>query len=299
MVRNSVSVVIPARNEPFLKKTIDDLLLKASGDIEVIAVLEGYWPPANEIINDPRVIYIHFGKAGGMRNAINSCVAIAKGEYIMKLDAHCMVAEGFDGVLKADCEDNWVVVPTRNRLEPETWTLRDVGKPPMNYMYLAYPTDPGVWGGASLQGREWTTKNKDEELKKVLIDDLMSAQGSCWFMKRDYFIWLEILEEEKYGTFTKEMQEIGMKVWLSGGRMVRNKKTWYAHWHKGKEAGRGYPLSKAGLDKGARYTNRWMTEKMWAKQTLSFEWIIEKFWPVPTWPENWREEIHKITPGIT
>ena len=38
------SVLIPARNEPYLVKTIEDVFQKAAGEIEVIAVLESYWP---------------------------------------------------------------------------------------------------------------------------------------------------------------------------------------------------------------------------------------------------------------
>lgn len=193
-----------------------------------------------------------------------------------------------------------VVVPTRLRLDAEKWSLREVGKPPMNYMYLVYPGyqfGSGVWGGAALQGREWTTKNKDKSLEKKKIDDLMTAQGSCWFMRKDYFEWLEIYEEEKYGTFTKEFQEIGLKVWLSGGRIIRNKNTWYAHLHKGKKYGRGYRLSSAGLDKGSKYVNRWMYEKLWDKQIYPFKWIIDKFKP-PTWPDNWQEEILKFKDKI-
>lgn len=294
MAKGLVSIITPSRNERFLQKTILDLLVKATQEIEVIAVLDGYWPPKEEIVDDPRVIYIHFSKAKGMRNAINSGVAIAKGEFILKCDAHCMFAKGFDEVLKADCGKNMVCVPTRLRLEPEKWVLLDVGKPPMNYLYLTYPTDPAVWGGKSLQGREWTTKNKDKELAKKKIDDAMTAQGSCWLMRKSYFEWLEIYEQEKYGTFTKEFQEIGLKVWLSGGRIIRNKKTWYAHLHKGKKYGRGYRLSSAGLDKGAKYVNRWIYEKMWDKQIYDFEWLIEKFWPIPNWPENWKEELPKL-----
>lgn len=38
-----VSVIIPARNERFLPQTVADLLAHGS-DIEIIAVLDGYWP---------------------------------------------------------------------------------------------------------------------------------------------------------------------------------------------------------------------------------------------------------------
>lgn len=298
-----ISVVIPSRNERFLSKTIQDILQKAKGEVEVIAVLDGAWPKDHKtdywetpaIIDDERVNYVHYSVSRGMRSAINAGVAVSSGEYILKTDGHCMFAEGFDEVLKKEHkEDNWIQIPTRKRLEAESWTLRDVNKPDMNYMYLAYPTDPGVWGGESLQGREWTTKNKDPELAKILIDDAMSAQGSSWFMKKSYFEWLEIEDEETYGAFAKEMQEIGLKCWLSGGKMLRNKKTFYAHLHKGKTYGRGYSLDKNVWNKAARAVNRWMYEKEWHKQTLPFEWLIEKFWPIPTWPKDWRRDLQKI-----
>ena len=112
----------------------------------------------------------------------------------------------------------------------------------------------------------------------------MSAQGSCWFMEKNYFYTLELEDETNYGTFCNEFQEIGLKCWLSGGRVVTNKKTWYAHLHK--TDGRGYPLDRTQIEKGANYTNRWLTNTAWHKQTLPFTWLIERFWPVPGWPED-------------
>jgi cellulose synthase/poly-beta-1,6-N-acetylglucosamine synthase-like glycosyltransferase len=35
-----ITAIIPSRNEPYLKKTIDDLLSKAVGEIEVKVILE-------------------------------------------------------------------------------------------------------------------------------------------------------------------------------------------------------------------------------------------------------------------
>ena len=285
-----ISIIIPSRNEKYLSKTINDLLKKSSEDIEIIAVLDGYWPAAVDIVDDERVHYIHFTEPKGMRAAINAGVDLARGEFILKTDAHCMFAKGFDVSLKHGCESNMVVVPRRLRLDPEKWdTIRD-GRPPVDYMYLSYPDDPSVWGGPSLQGKEWREKNKLILLGGgKLIDDLMTAQGSCWFMKRKYFYWLELMDEENYGEFGKEMQEIGLKCWLSGGRMVRNKKTWYAHFHKIKTDGRGYSLSRSEFLKASEYVRRWLTEKrMWHKQTRDFEYLINKFWPIPGWPEDWR-----------
>ena len=61
-----LSVLVPARNEVFLQKTITDLLTKAIGDIEVIAILDGYWPTP-QLIADDRLKIIHHGKSRGMR----------------------------------------------------------------------------------------------------------------------------------------------------------------------------------------------------------------------------------------
>jgi glycosyltransferase involved in cell wall biosynthesis len=277
-----ISVVIPARNERFLTPTIRDLLANAQGEIEVIAVLEAYWP--DEIINDPRVHYIHNGVPLGMRNAINAGVAVAKGEFLMKCDAHCAFAPGYDLALTKYLEHNWIAVPTRYSLDPETWQRRD--KTPINHMYLCAPTDPNDFGGPSLHGKEWHARDADAQFENVPFHDLMSAQGSCWIMHRSYFHELELEDAENYGDFCFEFQEIGLKCWLSGGRVVRNRTTWYAHLHKGRKYGRGWPLRTETLDKGAAYTNGWMKGKLWHKQNRDIRWLVDKFKPVPTWSDE-------------
>ena len=261
MIKNMVSVVIPARNEPYLKKTVEDLLKKSKEAIEILVVLDGYWPNIDEIIEDKRVIYLHYSTPRGMRNAINSAVRIASGEFILKCDAHCMFADGFDVVLKKDCEKDWIVVPRRYPLDPEKWDIevRTDNKYPIDYMVL----------NATLQG----IPAKGDDSKQ--IDDLMTSQGSCWFMRREYFDYLELLDEETYGTFWQEFQEIGLKCWLSGGRIVVNKGTWYAHWHKNE--GRGYSLPQGEQESTRAMVNRWRTEKMFSKQIYELDWLFNKF----------------------
>ncbi|OGM19975.1 hypothetical protein A2714_02840 [Candidatus Woesebacteria bacterium RIFCSPHIGHO2_01_FULL_38_9] len=276
-----VSIIIPARNEIFLQKTVSDLLTKAEGNIEVIVILDGYWPTP-QLIEDTRLKIIHRGKPTGMRAAINAGVAIAKGKYLMKCDAHCMYAQGFDIVLKDDCEDNWVIVPRRYALDPEKWELIDNPKYPIDYMYLSN----------DLHGVVWSEKNKDPLLKEKLIDETMSNQGSVWFMARDYFFELELMDEATYGIFWNEFQEIGLKCWLSGGKVMVNKKTWYAHWHKTSDFGRGYSLGKNEQPKALKAVDKWKT-RGWHKQTLPLSWLIERFWPVPSWTPELVEEARK------
>ena len=290
-----LSIIIPSRNELFLEKTIRDLLNKAGGDIEVIAVLDGYWPKSGEIINDDRVIYLHKGISEGMRKAINSGVAIAKGEYIMKLDGHCMVDKNFDLELIKVHQDNWIQVPTRRKLDAENWCVVSSGNRDINYMYLSYPDNPNDRGGIGLHGRAWNERNIDKSLRDEKLSDLMSAQGSGYFMKRKYFYELELLDDDNYGPFGSEFQEVGLKCWLSGGRVVRNKNTVYYHLHKGKRYGRGYFLNNKDTLKANLYTNKWITGEAWDKQTKPLSWLIKRFWPVPTWTEEKYEELFKET----
>lgn len=288
-----VSVVIPARNERFLKPTILDVLKNAKGDIEVIAVLDGYWPDKSEIVEDKRVRYLHKGTSEGMRLAINSAVAIARGEYILKLDGHCMVDKGFDVKLVADCKPNWMVIPRRKRLDAEKWEVQPQppSKPDVDYEYLSYPDDPADWGGPGLNGRIWTEKILEKQ--NILLDDTCAAQGSAWFMPRQLFIDLKLLDHENWGPFWSENQEQVFSVVLRGGGEVKvNKKTWYAHLHKGKKYGRGYRLEESALVKGRTQAMRFFKgEKVWEDQKYPLSYLIEKFMPMPTWDAEKLEQL--------
>ena len=249
---SKVSVIIPSRNELFLPQTVEDVITKARGDVQVIVVLEGYWPDPI-LPNYPNLVIIHHGKPRGLRGAVNAAARIASGDYLMKIDAHCMFAEGYDEILKADCEKDWVCVPRRYSLDAESWARKK--KHHVDYLYCDPPSEANDW---EINVRVWNDKNYDQELDKVLIDDIFTFQGSCWFMHKDYFNQLELMDDVNYGTFRKEPQEITFKAWLSGGRVVRNKKTWYAHLHKGQRFGRGYAPSRRDFKKGDVYLTNWL-----------------------------------------
>lgn len=278
-----VSIIIPVKNEQFLNKTVQDLLKKATGAIEIIIVLDGYWP--EEIIEDTRVNYIHFTGRRGMRACINAGAAMAKGKYLLKIDGHCMVDEGFDEKLKANCEDNWIVIPRRFRLDAENWTLGDTHKLPIDYEFLNWPH----WNKeeVGLHGNVWNQRTQERMDKpEYMIDDNMSFQGSFWFMTKKHWNWLGGMSEVGYETFVQEAQELGLKTWLGGGRVVTNKHTWYAHLHKGRKYGRGYFIDQKEMIRGRLYSVDFWMNNRWPERVHDIEWLIEKFWPVPTWPEN-------------
>lgn len=289
-----LSVIVPSRDPRFLQKTIDDLLTKAKGEIEVIVILDGYWP--DPIISGPPQLKIIHQEHKGMREGISTGMNLASGEYVMKCDEHTMWDEGYDLKLIEDCPDRTVVVPRRYRLDPEKWEIIEDGRPPIDYMFVDYPYYKEFDITQGLHGAEW----KQPERDSILIDDLMTFQGSAYFMKKSY--WEELfpngMDTEFYGPFTHEAQEVSFKAWLGGGRVVVNKKTWYAHLHKGKRYGTGYGFStkqwedfKASMEKGRRVTMDYWLNNKWAERKHDWEWLIEKFWPVPHWPTDWETRL--------
>src|SRR4051812_8750028 len=96
-----VSIVIPSRNERFLVPTVRDLLTHAAGAVEIIVIADGYWPDP-PLPSDPRLRILHRGQAMGMRAGINAAVAMARGKYLLKCDAHTAWPLGYDDVLVRD-----------------------------------------------------------------------------------------------------------------------------------------------------------------------------------------------------
>lgn len=222
MQKIMLSVVIPSFKDPLLKNTIDSLLVNSGlgNGLEVIAVLDGYWPTF-ETTNDPRVRYLHLGKNRGMRDAINAGVAISRGEFIMRTDEHCMFAKGFDKAMTDICESNWIMTSIRYFLDPVKWELMDT--PPFIYEKLKIRD-------GKFEGQRW--HSRDNERKEIMIDETMAMQGSCWVMPRTW--WdsvIKYLDSDKYGPMYQDQHEMIFKTWKAGGKMMLNKNTWFAHKH--------------------------------------------------------------------
>lgn len=263
-----LSVIIPSYKDPLLHKTIDSLLENSElgSDMEIIPVLDGY-TPSNPIKNDPRVKVLRLEKNLGMRNAINSGVNVSTGEYIMKCDEHCMFDKGFDVKLLADMEDNWVVIPRRYKLDVDKWIISEDDKNPIDYEKIALGRLDKICG-QQVSGYE-------KRREHILLDETMVFQGSCWVMSRKHWNFLGGLQEEGYGTFAQEAIEIALKTWLSGGRVVVNKKTWYAHKHR--KFGRVSQANKSEVQAGNAYSRDFWINNRWGKRIHDFNWLIERF----------------------
>ena len=90
---------------------------------------------------------------------------------------------------------------------------------------------------------------------------------------------------ETYSTFAQEPQEIGLKYSLGGGEVKVNKKTWYAHLHKGRRYGRMYKQDVNTVSSHNWSADHWMGNKE-PGMIHDIAWLVEKFWKVPTWPDD-------------
>lgn len=220
-----LSVIIPSYKDPLLVRTIDSLLTTSElGDsLELVIVLDGYWP-VFELREDPRVRYVHLGKNRGMRGAINAGVAVARGEYLMRTDEHCMFGLGFDRIMTENCKGNWIVTAKRYFLNPVKWEVMP-DKEPVEHEKLV------IQGGKKFSGQRWPERDKQKHYK--MLSGTMAMQGSCWIMPRAW--WDKVIGElqtEGYGPTYQDSHEMVFKTWQAGGHLVVNKLTWFAHKHR-------------------------------------------------------------------
>lgn len=269
-----LSVLIPARNEKYLENTIRSVLDNARGDIEVLVALDGWLPDPQIHTGDSRVTFYHEPESIGQRQSVNKLARLAKGDFLMKLDAHCAVDEGFDVKLAADYEEGWIVVPRMYNLDIHTWTPKK--RKVTDYMYMGF-NEKGQLRSLYYGGEQY----KEMHRRKELIDDTMGMMGPCRFMSTKTF-WDLGGCDEGHGSWGSEGIEWSMKGWLSGGAVKVNKKTWFAHWFRASDGGFPYPIRQSEIDKARIYAeNLWLQDK-WPKQKRSIKWLLEKFNP-PGW----------------
>lgn len=292
MIANKVSVIIPSYRDPHLARTIESVLAAAKEPIEIIVYLDHFVP--SELKRDNRVLYLMSLENVGMRRAINESVKISSGEYIMKLDSHCGIIDGFDVILKSQTEKDWVSIPAKYNLNVDTWE-RDKG--PVTYLYLEYP---------SLKKEKiFRMKPFNKKIKKrnnPMIDDIIAFQGACWFMYREFFDKIGGLNEELFGSFGAEAHEISMKTWLTtdNGRVVINKNAWYAHYRPEKIWKNKPDNLKTVMVQSMKKVFQLDMLNQWPNQKRPFKWVIDKFGPFPKWPIDWHtdEYINKLKQNL-
>jgi len=327
-------VLIPSRNEMFLAQTIENILENVEGNTEVISVCDGSWPkPA--VKDHPRVKLIYHGESIGQRAATNEAAKLSQAKFIMKCDAHCAFDKGFDVKLITACKYDWTMVPRMYNLHAFDWKCQSCGnktyqgpKPTQcskcesqtgfemimiwqrrkgrksDYMWFdkdmkfsyfdrnhlsKYGKDmPAIKHKYSHSRRDWA---------KGKITDQMTAIGACWMMHRERYWDLGGLDEG-HGSWGQMGTEISCKSWLSGGRQVINKNTWFAHMFRtqGGDFGFPYPLRGKDVRKARDYSQKMWKGNSWSKAKYPLSWMIDRFSPLPGWDQF---DYHEKSKGIS
>lgn len=313
-MKYDLSILIPARNEIFLSQTVINLLENIRGNTEIIVVLDGEWADPG-VPDDPRVTIIYHSQSIGQRAATNEACRLSKAKYVMKIDAHCAVDEGFDVKLMETMEDDWTVLPAMYNLHGFNWKCGKCGrewyqspspgfcklnehdrnpdcgnttdferviiwKPRINKKSLYFRFDK------TLHFQYWGDYGRRPQAQGD-IADILSIQGSCFFLTREKYWELNICDE-KHGSWGQQGVEVACKTWLSGGRLVVNKKTWYSHMFRtqGGDFGFPYPLSTSDVEKAREYSRSLWLNNTWPLAKHDLNWLLDKFKPVPDWHDN-------------
>lgn len=302
-----LSILIPSRNEMFLAKTVENILENIEGDTEVIAVLDGAW--ADPVIPDNKRVHLVYNPVSiGQRAATNQAARLSNAKYLMKCDAHCSFDKGFDVKMIQEMHDDWTLVPLMRNLHAFDWVCPD------GHRRYQGPSGPCIeCGKETARDVVWIAKERPKSVSycfdsaphfqyfgefskrpegKGDITETISLQGSCFMMTRDKYWELNICDEN-FGSWGSQGIEVAVKTWLSGGRVMVNKKTWYAHMFRtqGGDFSFPYPISTKDQEKAKEYARDLFFNNKWDKQIHPLSWLLERFWPVKGWTD---EDLKKL-----
>lgn len=246
----------------------------------------------------------------GQRAAQNLGVKLSKAKYVAKVDSHCAFDEGFDVKLMEKMEDDMTMVPVMRNLHIFNWKCKNCGleiyqgPEPKECNNEICPkasgeTDGGEGHKAGFEKHVvWIPKRSPQssayrfnknlrfkyfpELRSKLpregLQETMSLQGSFFMCTREKY-WDLGLCDESWGSWGMQGSEVALKTWLSGGRVMCNFDTWYAHLFR-TQSGFSFPYPQSGrgqhdaiqICQDIFYTNSW------DKQKYKLNWLLKKFW---------------------
>lgn len=308
-MRPRLSFLIPARNEEFLNRTIQDLLEHTSEASEIIVGLDGFWPP-QPIEDNPRVKIFHVTEPIGQRAMQNQLARLSKAEYVAKIDAHCAVEQDFDvkmlkffdkvgkNVVAAPIMKNlhcfdWVCADGHRRYQGPSGPCTECGKPTEKdivWISKSRPESTSYCFDTEPHFQYFNDYKRSPEYQQMLKEhgytESMSLQGSFFMCSRHYY-WKYELCDERAGSWGNQGLELACAAWLSGGRVLICHDTWYSHLFRTQGGDFGFPYEQSGT--GVQKTKNYIRDKYWNKkhkrQIYPVRWLIEKFKP-----SSWTQE---------
>lgn len=296
-----LSILIPAgKGEEWTSRTVEDILKNKRGNTEILVGLDGDWATPG-IIDHKDVKILYSPVPLGQRGMTRALAKMSRAKYIAKTDSHCAFDEGFDvKMLEAFKElgDDVTMVPTMRNLHVFSWKCMGCGKE----TYQG-PTPEGcdacdmntpdmfekVVKWIPKQSPQSTAYRFNKELRFKYFPELrrrqqgdyvesMSLQGSFFMMTRDKYWELDV-DGEEFGSWGQQGSLVALKTWLSGGRVICNTKTWYAHLFR-TQKGFSHPWGNPGRDQqmAIQKSKDLFLNNKWEQQVRPLSWLLERFW---------------------
>ena len=266
-----VSVIIPTINDPYLVRTINSLWGNSSHDIEFIIINDGsaildiaHSPVLLETIELDRIKVIHNSKQLGRRVSINNAVAMAAGQYLFGIDAHCSMTQGWDIKLTQSCGRKNIAYSVIRDMHPGTWEYK-----PGDYLHVRLNKD---------YTEKWW-RRKDLEFCDI-EEESMAFTGCAWMINKDRY-WELGGYDESLGYYGWDGPEWSLKTWFNDGRVILRTDVICGHIFGTNDGGKLYPCQMISKEDYVKYMKDRYEHKIWK--------LIERFAPVPDWTEKGKE----------
>jgi len=297
MTAKNLSILIPSRNEEFLARTIQDILENMEGDTEIIVGLDGKWAEPR-ILDHPKVTIVHVSESIGQRAMTNQLCRLSKAKYVLKCDAHCAFDKGFDVKMMKLMEPDITMIPVMRNLHAFDWVCPDghrryqspsgpctiCGKPTVKDVVWIPKTNPQSTAYRFDKTMHFQYWNAFGKAQKGDLTETLSIQGSCFMLTREKYWELDICSDTQFHSWGQQGVEVALKTHLSGGRVLVNRTTWYAHMFRTQGGDFSFPYPQKGslVQKNRQISRELFQQNNWKGAKHSFEWLIKKFNP-PDW----------------
>jgi hypothetical protein len=243
----------------------------------------------------------------------------------MKVDAHCSFDKGFDRKMLdgfKEVGDNVTMVPIMRNLWAFEWAcyhnycgwtryqgptpekcekcgksdkirrrMKWVGKHNPQSTSFCFDSVPHFQ-----YNEDWKHRPQyDKDKKETGFTESMSLQGSCFMCTRDKYFELG-LGNADLGNWGNQGIQVACATWLSGGRVLCNHNTWYAHMFRTQGGDFGFPWDARGRETQKTKDN--VRDMFWnmkhPKQIYPVSFLVEKFWPVKGWTQEDLDNLKKL-----
>lgn len=252
MTNGLVSVIISDLFERRLPETVENLKATADGPIEIIVKEDG--------------------DGAGMRRCLNEAAQEAQGEYLFKIDGHCIMSPHWDTLMKQTCANpNDMVVARIRGINDSTWSLNGV-----SFSFVTVNPDLTIIksgdfddiGSRVAKIYEATTPGG----LPLDVAETMASIGCAWLIPRTRFFELG-QNWEQLGRWGNLGVEWALKVWLSGGRTLVHRDVTCGHLFR-----RQSLAGNEGYQQEARqYLGETFVQMKGPQQFRPLNWLSEHF----------------------